>query len=82
MAEANRVSHVEVEQYHASLPVAGLSAAVHFYASRLGFLHAFDWDEPPRDCLWQLRDHTVLDLDGYALNFGRRLPASKGTERG
>lgn len=39
--------HVEVEQYHASLRVADLTAAVQFYVTRLGFRHAFDWGEPP-----------------------------------
>ncbi len=38
---------VEVEQHHTSLRVADLSAAVEFYTTRLGFLHAFSWGEPP-----------------------------------
>ncbi len=38
---------VEVEQHHTSLRVADLSAAVGFYTTRLGFLHAFSWGEPP-----------------------------------
>jgi catechol 2,3-dioxygenase-like lactoylglutathione lyase family enzyme len=38
---------VEVEQFHAALRVADLSAAVEFYTTRLGFLHAFSWGEPP-----------------------------------
>jgi catechol 2,3-dioxygenase-like lactoylglutathione lyase family enzyme len=38
---------VEVEQHHTSLRVADLSAAVEFYTTRLGFLHAFNWGEPP-----------------------------------
>lgn len=38
---------VEVEQYHASLRVADLSAAIEFYTDRLGFVHAFSWGEPP-----------------------------------
>lgn len=37
---------VEVEQHHTSLCVADLSAAVEFYTTRLGFLHAFSWGEP------------------------------------
>ena len=39
--------HVDVEQYHASLRVADLSAAVDFYTVRLGFRQAFVWGEPP-----------------------------------
>jgi len=39
--------HVDVEQYHASLRVADLSAAVDFYTERLGFRQAFVWGEPP-----------------------------------
>ena len=39
--------HVEVEQYHATLRVADLAAAVEFYTGRLGFIHAFSWGEPP-----------------------------------
>lgn len=38
---------VEVEQHHASLRVADLPAAVAFYTTRLGFVHAFSWGEPP-----------------------------------
>jgi catechol 2,3-dioxygenase-like lactoylglutathione lyase family enzyme len=38
---------VEVEQHHTSLRVADLAAAVEFYTTRLGFLHAFSWGEPP-----------------------------------
>src|SRR3954462_2849570 len=38
---------VEVEQHHTSLRVADLSAAVAFYTTRLGFVHAFSWGEPP-----------------------------------
>ena len=38
---------VKVEQYHATLAVADLAAAIEFYASRLGFVHAFSWGEPP-----------------------------------
>ena len=38
---------VEVELHHTSLRVADLSAAVAFYTTRLGFLHAFSWGEPP-----------------------------------
>lgn len=38
---------VEVEQYHASLHVADLAAAVGFYTGRLGFVHAFSWGDPP-----------------------------------
>lgn len=38
---------VEVEQHHASLRVADLSAAIDFYTTRLGFLHAFSWGDPP-----------------------------------
>lgn len=38
---------VEVEQHHTSLRVADLSAAVTFYTTRLGFLHAFSWGDPP-----------------------------------
>ena len=38
---------VDVEQYHASLRVADLSAAIEFYSTRLGFRHAFSWGEPP-----------------------------------
>ena len=38
---------VDVEQYHASLRVADLSAAIEFYTTRLGFTHAFSWGEPP-----------------------------------
>lgn len=37
---------VEVEQHHTSLRVADLTAAVEFYTTRLGFLHAFSWGEP------------------------------------
>ena len=37
---------VDVEQYHATLPVKDLSAAIDFYTSRLGFHHAFTWGEP------------------------------------
>ena len=38
---------VDVEQYHASLRVAELTAAINFYTTRLGFRHAFSWGEPP-----------------------------------
>ncbi|HEX2779364.1 MAG TPA: VOC family protein, partial [Gemmatimonadaceae bacterium] len=38
--------HVDVEQYHASLRVADLAAAIEFYTTRLGFFHAFSWGEP------------------------------------
>jgi catechol 2,3-dioxygenase-like lactoylglutathione lyase family enzyme len=38
---------VEVEQHHTSLHVADLSAAAEFYTTRLGFVHAFSWGEPP-----------------------------------
>lgn len=38
---------VDVEQFHASLRVADLSAAIEFYSARLGFRHAFSWGEPP-----------------------------------
>ncbi len=38
---------VDVEQYHATLRVADLSAAIEFYTTQLGFLHAFSWGEPP-----------------------------------
>jgi catechol 2,3-dioxygenase-like lactoylglutathione lyase family enzyme len=38
---------VDVEQYHASLRVADLPAAIAFYTDRLGFRHAFSWGEPP-----------------------------------
>lgn len=38
---------VEVELHHTSLRVADLAAAVEFYTSRLGFVHAFSWGEPP-----------------------------------
>ena len=38
---------VDVEQYHASLRVADLSAGIEFYSTRLGFRHAFSWGEPP-----------------------------------
>ncbi len=39
--------HVGVEQYHAALRVAELSAAIEFYTTRLGFTHAFSWGDPP-----------------------------------
>ena len=39
--------HIDVEQYHASLRVAELSAAIEFYTTRLGFRHAFSWGDPP-----------------------------------
>jgi catechol 2,3-dioxygenase-like lactoylglutathione lyase family enzyme len=39
--------HVDVEQYHASLRVSDVVAAVAFYTARLGFVHAFSWGEPP-----------------------------------
>lgn len=38
---------VDVEQYHASLRVANLQAAIEFYTTRLGFVHAFSWGDPP-----------------------------------
>src|SRR5262245_17866492 len=38
---------VVVEQYHAILSVANLEAAVEFYSTRLGFVHAFSWGTPP-----------------------------------
>lgn len=41
------VPQVDVEQYHASLRVSDLAAAIDFYTSRLGFRHAFSWGEPP-----------------------------------
>jgi hypothetical protein len=37
---------VEVEQFHTSPRVANSSAAVEFYATRLGFVHAVTWGEP------------------------------------
>jgi catechol 2,3-dioxygenase-like lactoylglutathione lyase family enzyme len=40
------VPTVDVEQYHASLRVRDLAAAIDFYVSRLGFRHAFSWGEP------------------------------------
>jgi len=39
--------HVDGEQYHASLRVAELSAAIEFYTTRLGFPHAFSWGDSP-----------------------------------
>jgi uncharacterized glyoxalase superfamily protein PhnB len=38
---------VDVEQYHASLCVSDIGAAIGFYTSRLGFVHAFSWGDPP-----------------------------------
>jgi catechol 2,3-dioxygenase-like lactoylglutathione lyase family enzyme len=38
---------IDVEQHHTSLRVADLSAAIAFYTTRLGFVHAFSWGEPP-----------------------------------
>ena len=38
---------VDAEQHHTSLRVADLSAAVDFYITCLGFLHAFSWGDPP-----------------------------------
>jgi catechol 2,3-dioxygenase-like lactoylglutathione lyase family enzyme len=38
---------VEVEQFHTSLVVADLPAAIQFYTTRLGFVHAFSWGDPP-----------------------------------
>lgn len=43
----NSAPQVEVEQHHTSLRVADLPAAVEFYTTRLGFIHAFSWGEPP-----------------------------------
>ena len=40
------VPQVEVEQHHASLRVADLAAAIEYYTTRLGFVHAFSWGEP------------------------------------
>ena len=38
---------VKVEQYHAVISVADLDKAVEFYATKLGFVHAFSWGDPP-----------------------------------
>jgi catechol 2,3-dioxygenase-like lactoylglutathione lyase family enzyme len=61
---------VEVEQYHASLRVADLSAAIDFYTNRLGFLHAFSSGEPPTMAGVNL-DNTQIFLEAGA-------PASQG----
>jgi catechol 2,3-dioxygenase-like lactoylglutathione lyase family enzyme len=39
--------NVTVEQYHAVIAVADLGRAVEFYSTKLGFVHAFSWGEPP-----------------------------------
>jgi uncharacterized glyoxalase superfamily protein PhnB len=39
--------NVKVEQYHAVIAVANLDKAVEFYSTKLGFVHAFSWGEPP-----------------------------------
>lgn len=41
------VPQVDVEQHHTSLRVADLSAAIDFYTTCLGFVHAFSWGDPP-----------------------------------
>lgn len=38
---------VDVEQYHASLYVVDVAAAVQFYTTSLGFTHAFSLGDPP-----------------------------------
>lgn len=52
--------HVDVEQYHASLRVADLSAAIDFYVTRLGFRHAFSWGEPPAMAAVNIDDAQVF----------------------
>jgi catechol 2,3-dioxygenase-like lactoylglutathione lyase family enzyme len=42
-----RAPQVDVEQYHATLRVADVTAALEFYTARLGFRQAFSWGEPP-----------------------------------
>jgi uncharacterized glyoxalase superfamily protein PhnB len=39
--------NVTVEQYHAVIAVADLVKAVEFYSAKLGFVHAFNWGDPP-----------------------------------
>ena len=41
------VPPVDVEQYHASLRVSNLAAAIDLCISRLRFRRAFSWGEPP-----------------------------------
>ena len=44
--DSSSAPSIEVEQYHAILTVANLSAAIEFYTHQLGFVHAFSWGEP------------------------------------
>jgi catechol 2,3-dioxygenase-like lactoylglutathione lyase family enzyme len=39
--------HVDCEQHHPSLAVADVIAAAEFYKTKLGFMTAFTWGEPP-----------------------------------
>ena len=52
---------VDVEQYHATIAVLDLSKSVEFYATKLGFEHAFTWGEPPTMAGVNL-DHTQIFL--------------------
>lgn len=38
---------IDCEQHHAVLAVAGIPAALEFYAKKLGFKQAFTWGDPP-----------------------------------
>jgi catechol 2,3-dioxygenase-like lactoylglutathione lyase family enzyme len=38
---------IECEQSHAGLAVSDIPTAVDFYTKKLGFQHAFTWDDPP-----------------------------------
>ena len=40
------VPRIECEQYHATLPVNDLRAAVDYDVSKLGFTRGFTWGEP------------------------------------
>lgn len=74
LAEAHMMNvpkpRVEVEQYHASLRVADLAAAVEFYVQRLGFVHAFSWGEPPGMAGVNLGDSQVFLETGTPASHG------------
>jgi len=53
---------VKVEQYHAVIAVADIDRSVQFYSTKLGFMHAFSWGEPPTMAGVNL-DHTQIFLE-------------------
>ena len=55
-------SDIDVEQHHASLAVRDISAAVDFYANKLGFRLAFTWGDPPNFAGVNLGDNVQIFL--------------------